>query len=64
MTMLLNKNKVLEIINNLPEDCSYDDIIYALYFNFKVECGLDDMKKGRLLTHDDVENMVKNMRRV
>ena len=38
------KQNVLEVIENLPDDSSYEDIMEKIYFMQKVEAGLKDVE--------------------
>lgn len=59
---MTDKQRALAIIENLPGNCSIDDVMYALYVHQKVERGLDDMKMGRVLTQNEMEAKLKNLR--
>ena len=51
--MLTTKKEVISLINNLPEDCDYDDIMAEIYFKQKVNQGLKDIEEGKVLTHKE-----------
>ena len=53
--MSLAKDEAKRIIENLPEEATWDDIMYQLYVKEKVEKSLDDVEKGKLLSHDEVK---------
>lgn len=48
------KETVRKILEELPEDCSLEDVLYRLYVRQRVEAGLRDAEAGRLLPHDEV----------
>lgn len=48
------KQASLRLIERLDEDVTFEDIIYELYFLQKVERGLEDVKKGRTVSHEEV----------
>lgn len=48
------KEKVRELLDRLPDDCSLDDVLYHLYVIQKVDAGLADARAGRLVPHDVV----------
>ncbi len=48
------KQASLRLIERLDEDVTFEDIIYELYFLQKVERGLEDVKEGRTLSHEEV----------
>jgi hypothetical protein len=50
--MPATKQKVRDLLERLPDDCSLDDVVYHLYVIQKIEAGLADA--GRLIPHDVV----------
>jgi predicted transcriptional regulator len=55
MGMATAKEAVRELLDELPEDMTYEDIQYHIYVRQKVERGLRDVEEGRLLTQKEVE---------
>lgn len=49
------KEVVRELLDELPEDASLEDIQYHIYVREKVERGLSDVHEGRLLDEAEVE---------
>ena len=49
------KKQALELIRQLPEESSLEDIQYHLYVREKVERGLRDLKATRVLSQKEVE---------
>jgi hypothetical protein len=49
------KKQALELIQQLPEASSLEDIQYHLYVREKVERGLRDLKATRVLSQKEVE---------
>ncbi len=57
------KKAALKVIQSMPDGASLEDIIYALYFRQRVDRGLDDLERGKTLSHDAVkENLAKWLR--
>jgi hypothetical protein len=52
--MLATKQRVRDLLERLPDDCSLDDVVYHLYVIQKIEAGLADAEAGRLIPHDVV----------
>jgi hypothetical protein len=48
------KQRVKDLLDRLPDDCSLEDVVYHLYVIQKVEAGLADVDAGRLIPHDVV----------
>jgi hypothetical protein len=48
------KNAVLELIKKLPDECTWDDVMYQIYVRQKIEAGLEDAEDSRLGPHEEV----------
>ncbi|MHA1746005.1 MAG: hypothetical protein ACTSWW_08390 [Promethearchaeota archaeon] len=48
------KKKVIDLINELPEDAKYNDIFEAIYFQQKIEIGLHELEEGKGISHQEV----------
>ncbi len=49
------KQQVQDILENLPEDASLEDIQYHIYVRQKIEQGLADVAAGRVVSHEEVQ---------
>lgn len=49
------KDNIKQMIEDLPEDCSLEDIQYALYVREKVERSMKDVEEDNLISHEEVE---------
>ena len=49
------KEEVRKMLDQLPDDASFEDIQYHIYVREKIERGLKDIQKGRVLSQEDVE---------
>jgi hypothetical protein len=47
------KQSVLEIAQGLPDDCTWDEVMYEVYARQKIEAGLTDVARGRVVSHDE-----------
>ena len=52
--MQSTKERVRALLDRLPDDCSFDDVLYHLYVHQKVEAGLVDAAEGKLIPHEQV----------
>ena len=52
--MLTAKQRVRDLLERLPDNCSLDDVAYHLYVRLKVDAGLADAEAGWLVPHDVV----------
>ena len=53
--MTTEKETILEMIKDLPNEVSMEDIIEAIYVRQKIEKGLKDSEEGRLFTHQEAK---------
>jgi predicted transcriptional regulator len=56
---MTTKERVREILDHLPDDCSLEDVQYHLYVVQKVERGLADVEAGRTISHEEVEQELR-----
>ena len=52
------KELAKKIIDKLPEKASWDDLMYRIYVQKKVETSLDAVKEGKTMEHDEVKKKV------
>lgn len=50
------KETARRIINILPDQATWDDILYALYVRQKIERGLSDAATDRTVSHDRLKD--------
>jgi hypothetical protein len=55
----MNKTTVINVLGSLPETFPLDVLLERLIVAEKIEQGLDDVKHGRLVDHDDVKKLFK-----
>jgi len=53
--MISAKQEVRKILDQIPDDASFEDIQYHIYVCQKIERGLKDVHEGRVLTQEEVE---------
>lgn len=49
------KEESIHLIKSLPDSVTWDDIIYEIYVKKKIEKGLNDIKEGRIVSHEEVK---------
>ena len=47
------KDEVRELLENLPDDASLEEIQYHLYVHQKIHKGLEAAEEGRTITHEE-----------
>jgi predicted transcriptional regulator len=50
------KQTVLELVRDLPEDASLEDIQYHLYVLQRVDKGLKEVEEGKVVSEDEMES--------
>lgn len=53
--MSILKDEAKKIIENLPENATWDDLMYQLYVKKRVETGLKEIENGETFPHEDVK---------
>jgi len=53
------KQEVMELLQQLPDDSSLEEIQYHLYVRQKIQRGLQDVEQGKVLTQEEVEKRMK-----
>lgn len=56
----VTKQRVRDILDRLPDDCSVDDVLYHLSVVQSVERGRTEAASGKLISHEEV---AREMRR-
>lgn len=56
--MATAKEKMTEIIKSQPDDSSYEEILRELAFARMVEQGLEDSRKGRTISNEEMKHKI------
>jgi predicted transcriptional regulator len=54
------KEQMVEMINEQPDDSSFDEILRELAFKRMVDKGLDDVRSGRTVSNEDVSRRIRS----
>ncbi len=49
------KETAKQVIDRLPEQATWDDILYELYVKQKIEAGLAAAAEGKTVAHEDAK---------
>jgi predicted transcriptional regulator len=49
------KEQAKQLIENLPENSTWDDLIYQIYVRQAIESGLKDSEEGKILSVEEVK---------
>jgi len=53
------KDQAKQLVEQLPEDSSWDDLMYQVYVRQAIECGLDDSENGRTTSVEEIRARFK-----
>jgi predicted transcriptional regulator len=56
--MTVPKEVVKKIIDSLPEDTTYEEILRELAFDKMIGQGLDDVENGKVISNQEMENII------
>ena len=57
--MTAPKLEAKKIIDSLPEDTPYDEILKELAFDRMIQRGLKDSKENKIISNQDMANRIK-----
>ena len=52
---MTTKDRIVEIMQDLPDDVTFEDAIYELYVAFKIERGLEQADNGEGVPHEEAK---------
>jgi predicted transcriptional regulator len=58
-----DKDRILKIITDQPDDSSFDEILRELAFMRMVEKGLTDSDAGRTISHEELGHRIVTWRK-
>lgn len=53
--MIISKNTLESCFADLPDTVDTEDVMYRLYLMEKIEAAEQDLRNGKTLSHDDVQ---------
>jgi predicted transcriptional regulator len=53
--MNIAKDEARKLINRLPDNATWDDIMYEFYVKKKITAGLKAAEDGRVVSHEDAK---------
>jgi len=54
--MNIIKEEARRLIDKLPDQATWDDIMYEFYVKKKLEVALESAQEGRVVPHEEVKN--------
>jgi predicted transcriptional regulator len=61
--LLATKDRMISIIQQQPEDSSYDEILRELAFGRMIERGLEDSDAGRVISNEETKSRIAKWQR-
>jgi predicted transcriptional regulator len=58
--MLSVRESTIEMIKNLPSNCTLEDIQYELDVKQKIQNGLEDIKSGNIISEKEMDNEIRS----
>lgn len=58
--MTAPKKEIIKIIDSLPEDSSYEEIIKELSFHKMIENGLKDSKNKKIISNNEMKKRIQS----
>lgn len=52
------KEEVIRMINNMPDNIGYDDIMAEIYFRQKVDKSIEQISKGQIVEHEEAKSRI------
>jgi hypothetical protein len=56
---MTTKEAILEMIQNLPDSVTVEEVIAALYYRWKVDKGLRELDEGKGIPHAEVRDRLR-----
>jgi len=53
------KQEVRSLLDQIPDDATFEDIQYHIYVREKIERGLKDVEEGRLVSEEEMERRMQ-----
>jgi predicted transcriptional regulator len=57
MPTLTFKEEAKQLIESLPEDSDWNDLMYEIYVRKEIERGIADIESGRFKDHEEVKKL-------
>lgn len=55
------KDEAKKLIDELPDEATWQDVMYKVYVRESIERGMEDERHGRVLDHEEVERRIFEM---
>lgn len=55
MWMSIIREEAKKLLNNLPDEASWDDVMYEMYVRKKIDEGVKSADEGKFISHEEVK---------
>ena len=55
------KDEVRRILEQIPDNASFEDIQYHIYVREKIDRGLEDVEQGRVISQEEAERRMRKL---
>ena len=52
------KHEVVRMVNKLPDEVGYDEIMAEIYFRQKVDKSLKQIEEGKVISHEEAKKRI------
>lgn len=59
MELLSIKDKLMESVEKINSETSFDDFIDTMFMIYKIEKGLEQINNGKIISNQDLKNQVE-----
>lgn len=53
-----DKQLIINMVQNIEDSKTYEEILYALYVQYEINKGIKDMKEGNTKTSEEVKEII------
>lgn len=53
-----DKQLIINMVQNIEDSKTYEEILYALYMQYEINKGIKDMKEGKTKTSEEVKEII------
>ncbi len=61
--MISAKEQMAKIIQEQPDDSSYDELLRELAFSRMIECGIEDSRVNRTISNEEMKHRINTWRK-
>ena len=54
------KEEAQKLLNTLPDEATWDDLMYEIYVRKKIDAGIKAADAGKLIPHDQVKRRLQS----